>query len=250
MVFKEAPDVKRRVSSIISCLALNHLHQSQIFCYRSYGSSSRATARIWSLPQIWQKALKEKPHYIIEVLSEKFDRLDETEKIKVITKIEEKFEEEIIRLLFEGVEEIQDLIFDNIMPDDLQNPDYKRLSEIVLENYKNDIVSPSAIIEKIEDDNLRNAALSLTLNDIAISAKHGEEITSAEVVKKNALRYAADVIKKFRITKINEEIEINKVKIKDAESDENILELLKLNRELEEEKKAIREEKIFMSEIE
>ena len=84
MVFKEAPDVKRRVSSIISCLALNYLHQSQIFCYRSYGSSSRATARIWSLPQIWQKALKEKPHYIIEVLSEKFDRLDEKEKIKVL----------------------------------------------------------------------------------------------------------------------------------------------------------------------
>jgi len=84
MVFKEAPDVKRQVNLIISRLALNYLSRSQIFCYRSYGSSSRAIARIWSLPQIWQKALKEKPHYIIEVLSEKFDRLNEKEKIKVL----------------------------------------------------------------------------------------------------------------------------------------------------------------------
>ena len=175
---------------------------------------------------------------------------DRHEKIKVISKIEAKFEEEIVRLLFEGVEEILDLIFDNIMPDDLHNPDFKRLSEIVLENYRNDIISPSAIIEKIEDENLRNAALSLTMNEIAISAKHGEEITSAETTKKNALRYAADVIKKFRITKINEEIEINKMKIRNSESDENVLELLKMNKELEEEKKAIREEKFLINEIE
>ncbi|NOX18219.1 MAG: DNA primase [Chlorobi bacterium] len=174
----------------------------------------------------------------------------EAEKIKTITRIEAKFEEEIIRLLFEGVEEIQDLIFDNIMPDDLHNPDYRKLSEIALENYRNDIVSPSGIIEKIEDDNLRNIALSLTLNDISISAKHGEEITSAEVTKKNALRYASDVIKKFRITKINEEIENNKIKIKNSETDDNVLELLRLNKELEEEKKAIREENILINEIE
>jgi len=84
MVFKEASDVKHQVDSIIRRLAFDYLSQSQIFCYRSYGSSSRAIARIWSLPQIWQKALKEKPHYIIEVLSEKFDRLNEKEKIKVL----------------------------------------------------------------------------------------------------------------------------------------------------------------------
>jgi len=84
MVLKKAPDVKYQVDLIISRLALNYLSQSQIFCYRSYGSSSRAIARIWSLPQIWQKALKEKPHYIIEVLAEKFDRLNEKEKIKIL----------------------------------------------------------------------------------------------------------------------------------------------------------------------
>ena len=84
MVFKKAPDVKRQVDLIIHRLALDYLSQSQIICYRSYGSSSRATARIWSLPQIWQKALKEKPHYIIEVLAEKFDRLNEKEKIKIL----------------------------------------------------------------------------------------------------------------------------------------------------------------------
>jgi len=34
--------------------------------------------------RIWFDALGMKPHYIIEVLSEEFDRLDETEKEKVV----------------------------------------------------------------------------------------------------------------------------------------------------------------------
>ncbi len=172
------------------------------------------------------------------------------EKIQTITRIESKFEEEIVRLLFEGYEEIHDLVFDNIMPDDLRNSDYKKLAEIVLENYRNDIVAPAAIIERIENENLRDTALSLTLNDIAISAKHGEEITAQEVVKKNSLRYAADVIKKFRITKINEEIERNKLKIKNAQDDSDVLELLKLNNEWDEEKKAVREEALLNKWIE
>lgn len=42
---------------------------------RGTGSTSRAIARIWSLPRPWQLTLKVKPQYIIEVIAERFDNL-------------------------------------------------------------------------------------------------------------------------------------------------------------------------------
>ena len=51
------------------------LSSGKLLAIRSYGSKSRAIARIWAFPTIWQEALGIKPHYVIEVLSEKFDKL-------------------------------------------------------------------------------------------------------------------------------------------------------------------------------
>lgn len=41
-------------------------------------------ARIWSFGKIWQLALNQKPAYIIEVISEKFDSLSDKEKNNVL----------------------------------------------------------------------------------------------------------------------------------------------------------------------
>ncbi len=84
MNWEFAPDVKRQVSLLIKKLSFNHLNSKRIFCFRSFGSKSRAYARIWSLPRIWQKALNVKPAYCLEVLSERFDKLSKSEKEKVL----------------------------------------------------------------------------------------------------------------------------------------------------------------------
>lgn len=47
---------------------------------RGFGSTSRAIARIWSLPRPWQMVLKISPQYIIEVIAQKFDKLSEENK--------------------------------------------------------------------------------------------------------------------------------------------------------------------------
>lgn len=57
---------------------------SRVFTYRSINAKTRACARIWGLSRIWQKALKVEPAYILEVISEKYDRLSENEKAKVL----------------------------------------------------------------------------------------------------------------------------------------------------------------------
>lgn len=51
---------------------------------RGTGSKGRAIARIWSFPKPWQIALKVDPRYIIEVIAERFDKLNSGEKDKVL----------------------------------------------------------------------------------------------------------------------------------------------------------------------
>jgi predicted metallopeptidase len=52
---------------------------------RSYGSKSRAIARIWSFPKIWQVALElSGPFYVIEAIHERYDKLDNKEKTKTM----------------------------------------------------------------------------------------------------------------------------------------------------------------------
>ena len=61
-----------------------HVKSDRIFCYRTTGSKARAYARIWAFPKIFQDALDLEPAYVIECLSEKFDKLNENDKKKVI----------------------------------------------------------------------------------------------------------------------------------------------------------------------
>ena len=82
--WKKAPDIKIRIIQIVNSLRIDWVDTSRIYCFRSNYSQSRAYARIWGLTKIWQLALSEKPGYIIEVLSERFDKLGRLEQDKVL----------------------------------------------------------------------------------------------------------------------------------------------------------------------
>ena len=79
-----APDVERKVNEIVDVLSYGHINEFRIICMRSKNATARAYARIWNLPDIWQKALSVGTFYIIEVLSQHYDDLSEEEKEKVI----------------------------------------------------------------------------------------------------------------------------------------------------------------------
>lgn len=84
VAWHKAPDIKKRVNYLIEVLKFTWVEPKRIYCFRSFNSKSKAFARIWGLSKVWQKALKKKPSYIIEVLSEKFDRLPRKEQEKVL----------------------------------------------------------------------------------------------------------------------------------------------------------------------
>lgn len=81
----EALDVKKRVDEILASLDFFHIVSQFVFCVRSKGSkSTRVIARIHGLGKIWQETLNLPPAYIIEVISERYDRLSEEEKDKTL----------------------------------------------------------------------------------------------------------------------------------------------------------------------
>jgi predicted metallopeptidase len=83
--YDEAPDIRDRICVIASNADFGHVILERLSCVRSKGSSSRRViARCYALPRIMQKALNMKPHYIIEVISERFDGLSEDEKTKTL----------------------------------------------------------------------------------------------------------------------------------------------------------------------
>lgn len=82
--WQKAPDVDKKIKLLVENLNISWVDSSRIISFRSRGTSTLAYARIWGLARIWQLALGLKPNYIIEVISEKFDRLESSEKDKVL----------------------------------------------------------------------------------------------------------------------------------------------------------------------
>lgn len=83
--FYSASDLSARIGDMIAKLGLKHVDPSRVVCVRSTGSAAhRTVARCYALPRIWQGALGLKPHYIIEVISEAFEKLPRNEQDKVL----------------------------------------------------------------------------------------------------------------------------------------------------------------------
>lgn len=84
MKYEPAPDLQQKAEEISKVL-FPHIKLERVKCFRSHGSSSRGTiARCHALGKIMQKTIGVDAHYALEFLSERFDKMEEEEKIKVI----------------------------------------------------------------------------------------------------------------------------------------------------------------------
>lgn len=83
--YNEALDIKEKVRRIVEVMDLDYVNINRVFFIRSHESSSRnIIARCHALPKILQQVLEIEPAYVIEILSEKFDRMSEEDQIKVL----------------------------------------------------------------------------------------------------------------------------------------------------------------------
>ncbi|WP_338598290.1 putative metallopeptidase [Sulfolobus tengchongensis] len=72
------------LKDIVDTLKLDHIDLDRVRVVYSYGSNTKAVARIWAVPKAILETFDLEPLYVIELISEKFDKLSEENKIKVM----------------------------------------------------------------------------------------------------------------------------------------------------------------------
>jgi len=85
MKYYPAFDMELKTKEIIRTLRMQHVREDRIACFNSKGTSTKnIIARCHGLSKIQQLGLKTEPFYVIEFISENFEKLDDSEKIKTI----------------------------------------------------------------------------------------------------------------------------------------------------------------------
>jgi DNA primase len=148
------------------------------------------------------------------------------------------FEKELITLMFEGNKDILGIIFDHIETDEFENPNVKKLAELVFKNFRSGIYSPASLIEQIENEEIKDFVIKLSLNQEAIS-KRWEEMNNGEKIELDYKTYAEDLVRSYRIAKIDSEIEKLNRELSKISDDDEVLKTMKLINELQREKKLI-----------
>lgn len=86
MRYEQAPDLRERTIKIINKMGWKHIDIDNLGFLRSFGSSSRGTiARCHALGKAMQMAMgRNTGFYLIEFISERFDKMPYEEQTKVI----------------------------------------------------------------------------------------------------------------------------------------------------------------------
>jgi len=149
-----------------------------------------------------------------------------------------QFEKELIKLMLEGNNEIIENILDYIHPNDFKNSAFKNIAETIETAYHGGNVTTSFIIESIKNEDVRKAALSLSMGEEIISDKWNEKKTD-DKIELNHLQKAKDIVRKFRIKLIDNSIVKNNHQIAVSTDEETIMELMRENKELSLQRKMI-----------
>ncbi len=83
--YEIAPDIQARFADVVRTLNLDHIDLDKVVCVRSYGSSARRIiARCHGMSKVLQIAMQIKAFYVLEFISERFDKLDDKEQEETI----------------------------------------------------------------------------------------------------------------------------------------------------------------------
>lgn len=83
--YELSPEILFRLREIAKKIGMGYVKFSGVYAVRSYDSASRGTiARCHALSKIWQKCLEINAVYIIEIISERFDKMSGEEQDKTL----------------------------------------------------------------------------------------------------------------------------------------------------------------------
>jgi len=83
--YEIADDIQKCFADIVRTLNLAYIDLDKVVCVRSYGSSARRIiARCHGMSKVLQIAMQIKAFYVLEFISERFDKLDDEEQEETI----------------------------------------------------------------------------------------------------------------------------------------------------------------------
>jgi len=83
--YEMAPDIESKLKRISRRLKMDYIDLDRVKGVRSYGSTGKGViARCHALPKVMQLALGIDAHYVVEILTENYNRLSEEEQIKIL----------------------------------------------------------------------------------------------------------------------------------------------------------------------
>ncbi len=83
--YEMAPEIESKLKRITRKLKMDHIDLNRVKGVRSYGSTGKGIiARCHALPKVMQLALGIDAHYVIEILTENYNRLSKEEQIKIL----------------------------------------------------------------------------------------------------------------------------------------------------------------------
>lgn len=151
-------------------------------------------------------------------------------------------EKELVKLLYEGNNNVIELIFKHISPDDFKFKYHPELVNEVYEAFQNsDDLSSSTLIARVKDEELQGYLLEITFDKYSIS-KTWDELNPVLEDEKLFYKFALDTIRRFKITEIEENISKNNERMEQVENEEERITILKENLELEKQKKNLKDE--------
>lgn len=151
-------------------------------------------------------------------------------------------EKEIIKLLYESEKPITELIKNYLQPEDFSTELHRELIQSAYDAFDEDPDCPaSELISRLHDEEKETYLREVTLEKYTISSNWEERFPS-ETKDMLLMKYAKDTVYKLKCSKIDEQIQVNHRELELTDSEEAQIKIMKLNKELEEEKKRLKEE--------
>ena len=150
-------------------------------------------------------------------------------------------EKQLIKLLFDGQKPIIKFISKNISAEEFNVKVHNQLANLVFEKLGDEeLISASNLLGQIKDEELEAYVREITFEPHSIST-NWEERNPGMTPEMILQKYTKDIVLKFKLFKINQQIKDNHNKIDSADKEEDVLQLMVSNKELEEEKKVLKE---------
>ncbi|HSL90274.1 MAG TPA: DNA primase [Ignavibacteriaceae bacterium] len=161
---------------------------------------------------------------------------------KTASPIVYNLEKEVIKVLFDGDNKVLELLVHHIRSEDFIIEINERIFERIKDIYdEGGDLDPANLIAEFEDEDIQAYLREITIADYSISP-NWDEYTVNKIKETSSKKYVTDLIIKLKQVQIEEQIKNNRKLIDEAESPEAELNLLRMNNELESEKRRIKEE--------